>query len=706
MEAAPQKEAGMSSQQDAQNADKKGGNPMTGLQSLQTKEPVQDAEVSSDASWDRDHVQGGAEVSRQPSHNNYYLALAVFVAILSVVIACFVATRDTSPSFCVLTGPLTMTGAFSRSRAECALDSCLAQFNGTVVNVSGKDMYIKTWQDQGFPAMNCPGDLGQETWLKAMPRNCSGQWPELSPCPVSCGGGLRSSTFQVFHAAENGGICDEMNRSRTERCNEQLCPVDCELEDWTPDVNGCSKLCDNGTLKESRAVKKDAQHGGSCPEPSSALRERRTSCNTDPCDVSLIEDFQDTLVATRVSVDSIQDALGSSRRLSVELLQNHPEFNCAAGITEEMKDAAAACAKNNELAKHTDEMSLLFEKVQDDCGLVVPHYKELMESSVTDLPALMYYVCSQDVLSASSTITLLTDHVKTLLDQIDQCRSSSKDLTAKNKQILGRRSGHTQDTKRSIEHLNTELKGFEVDDTALKTDLLARADALEEDKRLVDEAKEKLKKSKDQFEQFKAHQLGVLNAHESKDETAREEAKRERQYARNLDDSLRGKNRDENRINRAKEYANEREIYSQKKRAEYEAKVDEYNRAMAHQESTLKAGEDALQQHTLRIAQNERLSQVARDKQLQVSKKIRTNYLERRNLLRFQKMSEASDQSHLDAQLADASKNFREFAVKFKKIHDYLSSLIGEEGRVRTGQEGCTYVKHIVKNVVNAARGR
>ena len=207
METAPQKEIGMSSQQDAQNADKTGGNPMAGLESLQTKElvpPSQDAEVSSDTSWD--HVQGGADVSRQPSYKNYHLA--VFVAILSVIVS-VAATRVTSPSFCVLTGHLSMTGAFSRSRFECALDSCLAQFNGEVVNVSGKDIYIETWHSRGFPAMDCPGDLSQETWLKGLPRNCLGQWTELSPCPVSCGGGLRSSTFQVFHAAENGGVCEE-----------------------------------------------------------------------------------------------------------------------------------------------------------------------------------------------------------------------------------------------------------------------------------------------------------------------------------------------------------------------------------------------------------------------------------------------------------------------------------------------------------------
>ena len=300
---------------------------------------------------------------------------------------------------------------------------------------------------------------------------------------------------------------------------------------------------------------------------------------------------------------------------------------------------------------------------------------------------------------------LLTAQVKTLLDQIDQCRSSSKDLTAKNKQTLGRRSGHAHDTERRSEHLQKELHGFELDEPALETEVRARAGALEESKRRLDEAKENLKKSKHQFEQFKSDQLGVLNAHQSKKEAAREEAESFRQHAQNLDDSLRGKIRDENRINQANRDAKGKERDFQEKRAEHEAKVDEYNRAMAHQESTLKEGEDAVRQITLRIAEDNTLSQVARDKQVQVSKKILTMLLELRNLNRFQKMSEASDESHLDAQLADASKNFQDFAVKFKKIYNYLSSLIGEEGRVRTGKEGCNYVKHILKNVVIAVTG-
>ena len=131
---------------------------------------------------------------------------------------------------------------------------------------------------------------------------------------------------------------------------------------------------------------KNSEHGGSCPEVFSAQRERWVPCNVDPCPVSLVEEFQDTLVSTAMSIQSIQHALVSSRSLNVELLQNHPQFNCAAGITDDMKEAAAACTENNQLAKHTEEMSLVHEQVQDECGLVVPHFREMMKSMVSDLP--------------------------------------------------------------------------------------------------------------------------------------------------------------------------------------------------------------------------------------------------------------------------------------------------------------------------------
>ena len=101
-------------------------------------------------------------------------------------------------------------------------------------------------------------------------------------------------------------------------------------------------------------------------------------------------------------------------------------------------------------------------------GLWCHSNKELMKSGVTDFQ----HCLAMFVVFTWAVNNLLTAQVKTLLDQIDQCRSSSKDLTAKNKHILGRRSGHAHDTERRERTL-----------AALKTEVQARAGALEENKR-------------------------------------------------------------------------------------------------------------------------------------------------------------------------------------------------------------------------------
>ena len=391
-----------------------------------------DPEVNSDSSWE---LPGETKSSCQwhPSKSKKFFVLCG--TILALGLSAVVAT--TARSVCVSLDPLTMEGAqvetlkkrfplaLSRSCFEGALDSCLAHFSGQVVDELGKKEYLDMWQQEGFPAIKCHHDLSNETWVSGLPKNCSGIWSDFGPCSVSCGGGACSNTFEVLHPAENGGLCPNLGRTTTKRCNEQLCPVDCELSAWTPEATGCSKLCGNGTVRETREVLKNSEHGGSCPEVFSAQRERWVPCNVDPCPVSLVEEFQETLVSTAMSIQSIQHALVSSRSLNVELLQNHPQFNCAAGITDDMKEAAAACAENNQLAKHTEEMSVVHEQVQDECGLVVPHFREMMKSMVSDLPALVTYVCSDDVQSAESTLMLLNEQDKMLLQQIEGCRTPS-----------------------------------------------------------------------------------------------------------------------------------------------------------------------------------------------------------------------------------------------------------------------------------------
>ena len=639
--------------------------------------------------------------------------VAVFVGVLSVGMAGMAATTH---SMCGSID-LTMQGAkveimklvpfgVALGCFEGALDSCILQFNGTVIDSFGKQSYLETWQNQGFPPINCR-DLGSEIWVRGFPQNCEGAWSDFGPCSASCGGGTRSRHFQIMRPAQNGGAaCREMNQLKTEKCNDQPCPVDCVLLDWQPDVSGCSKLCGNGTVKETRGVQHDASHGGDCPDPTSEQRERWVPCNVDPCPVSLVEDFQGTLAATVKSVQSIEQTLAVSRTLNLELLQNHPQFNCSAGINEEMAETAAACAENNVLATKTEAMSLVFEQVQEECGMIVPQFREMINSLKGDLPALIKYLCSGNTDSAEATFSLLDEQIKSLLQQIEKCKSPSKELKAKNKDLLSRRSGHSQDIERRSSKLQAELKNLELEEPTLKTEVLARAVALENAKQSVNEKQEELKNSGRQFDDLKQHQLSLLNRHKAQSADAKDKAAAARQQALNLDSSLKGKRRDENRnrLNRAFEEATDFEKKASQKEAEYMTKIDEYNRAVAHEESVLKQGEEAVRSQMQIIAENQRLSHEARVQQIQVGKAIQGKYLELRNLNCFKQLSQASDQSQLDRNVQAATETLQTLAVKFKTARDYLKSLKVGEGRMRTGPAGCDHVKHIVANIVNSAR--
>ena len=132
-------------------------------------------------------------------------------------------------------------------------------------------------------------------------------------------------------------------------------------------------------------------------------------------------------------------------------------------------------------------------------------------------------------------------------------------------------------------------------------------------------------------------------------------------------------------------------------------KIDEYNRAIAHQESVLKQAEEALRSLMQTIAENQTLSNEARFQQIKVSKDMQGKYLELGNLNRFQQLSQASDQSQLDISVQAATETLQTLVVKFKTFGRYLKNL-QQEGRMRTGPVGCDHVKHIVGNIVNSAR--
>lgn len=114
----------------------------------------------------------------------------------------------------------------------------------------------------------------------AVPRDCVvGAYGDWGTCTAACGGGEQTRTRPVLVQAANGGAaCPVLVESRA--CNEQPCPIDCAVSDWT-DWGDCSVACGGGTQQRSREVTQSAANGGAiCP----ALTESRL-CNTQGCPV-------------------------------------------------------------------------------------------------------------------------------------------------------------------------------------------------------------------------------------------------------------------------------------------------------------------------------------------------------------------------------------------------------------------------------------
>ena len=323
------------------------GLPFAGLSG---KHRETDSEVASQASsWDK--VSEAKQKGGKDNGNSRAYFMAFIVAFSAVGLAFF--TSAPAIVICRFADPKSVqivSSSIARSCYESVVDSCIEQFNGMVIDKEQKWSYIEKSQRAGFPPINCYVDLMKEPWVSGFPRDCKGFWPDFGPCSASCAGGARSSVFQITSPAEHGGAeCGEKNQAQTEPCNEQPCPVDCMLSSWKPDANGCSQLCGNGTVKEVREVEHEAKHGGDCPEAGSDLRQRWVPCNVEPCPVSLVEDFQGTLLTAAKSMGNIHEATEVGRSMTLEMLKSHPKFNCAAGISTDMIEAAEACSENNKL---------------------------------------------------------------------------------------------------------------------------------------------------------------------------------------------------------------------------------------------------------------------------------------------------------------------------------------------------------------------
>mmetsp|Transcript_23621 Transcript_23621/g.55027 ORF Transcript_23621/g.55027 Transcript_23621/m.55027 type:complete len:914 (+) Transcript_23621:106-2847(+) len=118
---------------------------------------------------------------------------------------------------------------------------------------------------------------GQEVYSSDVV-DCEVSGWEAGTCSKSCGGGTLTKTRTILMAPNSvGAACPPLQIE--EACNNEPCPVDCELEDWEG-WSACSASCGTGVMERQRYVRVHASFGGnSCGETTQA-----ENCNVQGCD--------------------------------------------------------------------------------------------------------------------------------------------------------------------------------------------------------------------------------------------------------------------------------------------------------------------------------------------------------------------------------------------------------------------------------------
>merc|ERR1719203_1442168 len=104
------------------------------------------------------------------------------------------------------------------------------------------------------------GELNNINGTKAFIDDCEVTEWRPGPCSVECGGGTMESTRGVTtHKTFGGRECPVLVKQ--ESCNEQKCPIHCEVEEWSQ-WSECTAQCGGGVREKARSILQRPMHGG------------------------------------------------------------------------------------------------------------------------------------------------------------------------------------------------------------------------------------------------------------------------------------------------------------------------------------------------------------------------------------------------------------------------------------------------------------
>lgn len=139
-----------------------------------------------------------------------------------------------------------------------------------------KRLRVGTWAK--FGGKPCPSrEVSRVCNAHKCPVPCVlGKWQQWTPCSRTCNGGSQRRTRAVVQAAAHGGdVC--FHRQETRRCGSGPCPLNCDVSPWGQ-WGQCSQTCGTGSQTRTRNIVSRHSSHSVCPQ----LIET-ADCATDPC---------------------------------------------------------------------------------------------------------------------------------------------------------------------------------------------------------------------------------------------------------------------------------------------------------------------------------------------------------------------------------------------------------------------------------------
>jgi len=164
------------------------------------------------------------------------------------------------------------------------------------------------------------------------------EWSGWSKCTADCEGGVRSQTRSLMVKPKNGGMACN-TQEETEPCNTMSCDRDCSLAPWTP-WSPCSVACGTGFQNKAKHVLIPTRGFGKCPKEQGPERFAEQECNTQTCvGDEICVAVQDLVIAVDGSGSVREDGFNTLRNYAIDLLSKYQSqyFGSAAmkvGIVE------------------------------------------------------------------------------------------------------------------------------------------------------------------------------------------------------------------------------------------------------------------------------------------------------------------------------------------------------------------------------------